>query len=172
VYRLTNSRLRGWPLLLPPKFPRGRVKRLLWSCAMLFRPLVLPCPLPTGCVISLSLSLSLYVYTHTHTHTHTHSHTHSHTYIYSVTVLLNAQDRVGDTCLHTAVKYRRWQCAGRLMEMGACAWLLNSEGRSPIDLIKDLNDTLPKKVLIPKARAQLDKFAPPPVQAKILRSPL
>jgi ankyrin repeat protein len=89
-----------------------------------------------------------------------------------VTVLLNAQDRIGDTCLHSAVKYKRWQCAGRLIEMGACPWLLNSEGRSPIDLIKDLNDPLPKKLLIPKARAQLDKFAPPPVQAKILKSPL
>ena len=76
-----------------------------------------------------------------------------------IKVLLNAQDRIGDSCLHTAVKSRQWQCAGKLVEMGACPWLRNLDGQSPIDLIKE---SRAKRALLPKAREQLDQFAPPP----------
>jgi hypothetical protein len=47
-------------------------------------------------------------------------------------LMLNAQDRNGDTPLHAAVKSSKWQCAGKLVELGACIWVRNSDGKMPL----------------------------------------
>ena len=47
-------------------------------------------------------------------------------------LMLNAQDRNGDTPLHAAVKSSKWQCAGKLVELGACIWVRNSDGKTPL----------------------------------------